>query len=99
RLVINQKVDACFLLASVYHSLASLSKSRLRVLVESLLEDISHVLLISPQAASERDIILTTLLEFTRTLEGRIVLQELGFTQGFEAVDEESMEFMIDLMD
>lgn len=99
RTVLNGEADACFLLASVYHSLAELTQSKLHVLVESLIEDISHVLLISPSAMEAFDSFQAILTGLSDTEAGKITLEELGFEQGFVAMEDEEMEFMIDLME
>ncbi len=99
RAAIKGEVEASFFLADAYHSLSKLTHSQLRVLVESHIADISHVFLGSPGAAEQVPAIRDALLAMTGAGSGQSTLDELGFNAGFEAIDEESMEFMIDLME
>lgn len=99
RSVIKGEADACFLLAEAYHSLSRLSKSQLKVLVESKLTDISHLLLIHPKVAEHGPAIAQALLALSTSPDGQNTLAELGLNAGFEAMSAEDTEFMIDLMD
>lgn len=99
RAAIKGEVDASFFLAEAYHSLSKLTRSQLKVLIESKLADISHVLLANPKTAEHFDAIKGALIGLTGTQDGQPVLDELGFSEGFESMGEEDMEFMIDLMD
>ena len=100
RMAIKGEVDASFFLAEAYHSLSRLTKGQLKPLIESKLADITHVLLTHPRMAAEDSARLCqALLELSSTPEGQSVLDELGMAKGFEAMNEEDAEFMIDLMD
>lgn len=98
RSLIKGEVDAAFFLADVYHGLSRMTRAQLQVLVESDLNDISHVLLVRPDVA-QADVIVDALLYLTQSADGQAVLQELGMPAGFEAMTEEDGEFMIDLME
>lgn len=100
RLAIKGEVDAAFFLAEAYHSLSRLTQSQLKPLIESKLADITHVVLLS-KSVSEEDgkKLLDALLSLTGAGDGQPVLDELGIKGGFEAMDREDAEFMIDLMD
>jgi len=50
-------------------------------------------------AAKDSAKLCQALLELSCTPEGQSVLDELGMAKGFEAMNEEDAEFMIDLMD
>lgn len=100
RLLLQGKAKAGLFLASAYHSFGRLTKSRLELLVESSLKDISHVLVAHPRVdeASLKKI-RETLLGIGSQPGDEHVLADLGLTKGFEAVDQEDAEFMIDLME
>lgn len=101
RMTLNGQVDAGFFLASAYHALARITRERLKVLVESRLRDISHVLLAHPRVA-DADLapLAQALLAVDPADTGDAqVLQALGLPAGFEPMEREDAEFMIDLMD
>lgn len=98
RTLIKGEADAAFFLSEVYHTLSRLTLSQMHLLIESDLSDISHVLLVKENFADSQ-LFIDALLNLKDTEEGKQVLQELGMTQGFEAMTEEDGEFMIDLMD
>ena len=97
RQVIKGDVQAAFFLAEIFHSFSRLTKAQLNVLIESDLADISHVLLIK-DGFPDTDILMNAILNLHNDDDGREALAELGMPQGFEAMDEEDAEFMIDLM-
>ena len=99
RMAIKGEVDASFFLAEAYHSLSRLSKSQLKPLIESKLADITHVLLLHPRIAEHAPRLTEALLGLAGSPDGQPVLDELGMPQGFEAMQAEDAEFMIDLMD
>lgn len=98
REVIKGEADVAFFLSEVYHGLSRLTLSQLHVLIESDLSDITHVVLVSEKLADNQDFI-QSLLKLTDDSDGQEVLAELGMKEGFELMDEEDGEFMIDLMD
>lgn len=99
RMAIQGEVDACFLLAEAYHSLSNLTRSQLKLLIESKLADITHVMLVHEKHADQASRLQQALLELAGTPDGQPVLDELGIEHGFEAMTGEDGEFMIDLMD
>ena len=99
RMAIKGEVDASFFLAEAFHSLSRLTAAQLKPLIESKLADITHVLLTHPRMAAEAARLRDALLGLAGTPEGQPVLDELGIKGGFEAMNEEDAEFMIDLMD
>ncbi|WP_298431439.1 phosphate/phosphite/phosphonate ABC transporter substrate-binding protein [Ottowia sp.] len=99
RMAIKGEVDASFFLAEAFHSLSRLTAAQLKPLIESKLADITHVLLTHPRMAAEAGRLRDALLGLAGTPEGQPVLDELGIKGGFEAMNEEDAEFMIDLMD
>jgi len=99
RLAIKGEVEASFFLAEAYASLTRLTRSQLRVLVESRISDISHVLLAHPRIAGELPRISQALLGIGQQRGDSDVLEALGLPKGFEPMTQEEAEFMIDLMD
>ena len=97
RKVIKGDAQAAFFLAEIFHSFSRLTKTQLSVLIESDLADISHVLLIK-DGFPDTEIFMNAILNLHNDDDGREALAELGMPQGFEAMDEEDAEFMIDLM-
>lgn len=97
RQVIKGDAQAAFFLAEIFHSFSRLTKTQLSVLIESDLADISHVLLIK-DGFLDTDILMNAILNLHNDDDGKEALAELGMPQGFEAMDEEDAEFMIDLM-
>ncbi len=98
RQVIKGDAQAAFFLAEIFHSFSRLTKAQLSVLIESDLADISHVLLIK-EGFPDTDILMNAILNLHNDDDGKEALAELGMPQGFEAMDEEDAEFMIDLME
>jgi phosphonate transport system substrate-binding protein len=99
RLAIKGEVEAAFFLADAYASLTRMSRSQLRVLVESAISDISHVVLAHPRVAAELPGIAKALLGIGQQPGDSDVLDALGLPSGFEPMNQEEAEFMIDLMD
>lgn len=97
RQVIKGDAQAAFFLAEIFHSFSRLTKMQLSVLIESDLADISHVLLIK-DGFPDTDILMDAILNLYNDDDGKEALAELGMPQGFEAMNEEDAEFMIDLM-
>ena len=97
RQVIKGEAQAAFFLAEIFHSFSRLTKAQLSVLIESDLADISHVLLIK-DGFPDTDILMDAILHLHNDDDGKEALTELGMPQGFEAMNEEDAEFMIDLM-
>ena len=97
RQVIKGDAQVAFFMAEIFHSFSRLTKAQLLVLIESDLADISHVLLIK-DGFPDTDILMDAILNLHNDDDGKEALAELGMPQGFEAMDEEDAEFMIDLM-
>ncbi|CAM4175953.1 PhnD/SsuA/transferrin family substrate-binding protein [Psychrobacter arenosus] len=98
RQVIQGQAEIGFFLAEVFNSLSKLTKAQLNVLIESDLADICHVVLIKDNV-EHADVLANVILSLQTTEEGKALLAELGMPSGFEAMDEEDGEFMIDLME
>jgi phosphonate transport system substrate-binding protein len=90
------KADAGFFLKDAFDELSQVIRKQLRVLVASQISDVRHVLLIGPRCAELKEPLLELLLSMNTS--GKSVLESLGL-EGWEALDHEATEFMIDLMD
>lgn len=101
RRLINLEADAAFFLASAYHTFSSNTKQKMRVLMESRLNELSHVLLLHPKRADWYDTLLAscTSMKDEDDRAGQLVLHDLGIPQGFVKLEQEEAEFMIDLIE
>ncbi|MGR8934897.1 MAG: phosphate/phosphite/phosphonate ABC transporter substrate-binding protein [Gammaproteobacteria bacterium] len=96
--VMRGECDAGIFLAEAYDDLSNMVKKQLRILVRSQISVIHHSLLIGPRLKERREEFREYLLNMKSDEKGPGVLDSLGF-DGWTAVDDEEMEFMIDLMD
>jgi phosphonate transport system substrate-binding protein len=96
--VIQRQADLGFFLAEAFESLSSFTRNQMRPLVASQIQVIHHALLVGPRMAEKREFLSELLSLMTELPKGDGVLQSLGF-EGWDLVDDEEMEFMIDLMD
>ena len=96
--LLQGETDVGILLAEAYDDLSNLTKNRLKVLVRSQISVIHHSLMLGTKLAERRDEIQNLLLAMNHDDKGKSVLTSLGFS-AWSKVDDEEMEFMIDLMD
>jgi phosphonate transport system substrate-binding protein len=96
--LIQHKVDLGFFLAEAYASLSTITRRELRPLVSSQIGVIHHSLLAGPKLHQKRDSLRDLLIGMTEDSKGAGVLRTLGF-EAWNLMDDEEMEFMIDLMD
>lgn len=90
--------DVGIFLAGAFDDLSNMVKKQLRVLLRSEIEEIHHSLMVGPKLADRRDEIKALLMGMNQNEKGQGVLDSLGFKSWID-VDDEEMEFMIDLMD
>lgn len=90
--------DAGIFLAEAYDDLSGMIKKQLKVLVRSQIGVIQHALMVGPRLVHRRNELLQTLLAMNDNDKGRDVLKNLGF-DAWISIQDEDMEFMIDLMD
>lgn len=90
--------DVGIFLAEAYDNLSNIIKSQLKVLVRSQISVVHHSLMIGPRLAEKREDFQKLLVDMNNDEKGRGVLESLGF-DAWMPVDDEEMEFMIDLMD
>lgn len=100
RLLIKGEVDAAFFLAQTFHALSRLTRAQLQVVIESALHDITHVLLAHERVADQAPALCAALTGIAPARAGDAeVLEALGIPGGFEPMQAEDAEFMVDLMD
>lgn len=96
-LILGQ-ADVGFFLAETYNDLSGVIRQQLRPLLASQIRTIHHVLLIGPRFAPRREEIQQALVTMADDAKGKGVLDSLGL-RGWVPLEQEDMEFMIDLMD
>jgi phosphonate transport system substrate-binding protein len=96
--LIQGETDVGIFLAQAYDGLSKLTRNRLKILVRSQISVIHHSLMLGPKLINRRDEIQNLLLAMNNNEKGKSVLTSLGFDTWIKVEDEE-MEFMIDLMD
>ncbi|MDD5035729.1 MAG: phosphate/phosphite/phosphonate ABC transporter substrate-binding protein [Methylococcaceae bacterium] len=96
--LIKQTADAGIFLVEAFEDLSSVIRRQLRILVRSQIQVVHHSLMIGPHIMEYREKLLDALLTMQDSEKGRGVLEALGCPK-WEYVDDEEMEFMIDLMD
>jgi phosphonate transport system substrate-binding protein len=96
--LIKGDAEVGIFLAEAYDDLSNMIKRQLKILVRSQISVIHHSLMIGPQLAERREEIQNFLIAMSNDEKGREVLKSLGF-ESWVKVDDEEMEFMIDLMD
>lgn len=96
--LVKQTSDAGIFLLEAFQDMSSVTRSQLRVLVKSQIQIIHHALMVGPRLMKHREQMVKALLDMQNCDKGAGVLETLKFSQ-WESVDDEDMEFMIDLMD
>ena len=96
--LLRENNEVGIFLAGAYDDLSNMVKKQLKVLLRSDIEEIHHSLMVGPKLADRRQEIKGLLIGMDQNEKGLGVLDSLGF-KGWTEVDDEEMEFMIDLMD
>jgi phosphonate transport system substrate-binding protein len=96
--LIQGEADVGIFLAQAFDDLSNLTKKQLKILVRSQISVIHHSLMIGPKLAHRRPEVQNLLLAMNNDEKGKNVLNSLGF-EAWDKVEDEEMEFMIDLMD
>lgn len=96
--LIKGESDAGIFFAEAFSDLSSMVRSQLKILVSSDIQVVHHSLMMGPALLSHQERLREALLDMPSDEKPRGVLTALGF-QEWELVDQEAMEFMIDLMD
>ncbi len=90
--------DVGIFLADAYDDLSSMVQKQLKVLVRSEISVIHHSLMIGPKLQHKHSEIQDILVNMVKEEKGKDILKLMEFS-GLEVVENEEMEFMIDLMD
>lgn len=96
--LLKGEADVGFFLKDAWDGLSNMVRKQLRPLVTSQISDIQHAFLVGPRLMDSAEEIQDLLLRMGQIEKGSGVLEALGF-EGWEAVENEETEFMIDLMD
>ncbi len=96
--LIQHKVDLGFFLVEAFESLSNITRRELRPLVSSQIQGVHHALLAGPRLTERQNAMRDLLIGMAQDTKGAGVLRTLGF-EAWELMDDEEMEFMIDLMD
>jgi phosphonate transport system substrate-binding protein len=96
--IIQGEADVGIFLAKAFDDLSSMTKKQLKILVRSQISVIHHSLMIGPKLAAKRAEVQNLLLAMNNDDKSKGVLNSLGFN-AWTKVEDEEMEFMIDLMD
>jgi len=95
--LLDDDADIGFFLAETFDELSETIRKQLQVLVRSEIQVISHVFLAHPRVAQQMLLIRTALLALAGDVRGAMALEDVGIDH-FEPVEQEEVEFMIDLM-
>ena len=96
--LLKGEADVGIFLAEAYDDLSNMIQKQLKILVRSQISVIHHSLMIGPKLMDKKDEIQKILVDMNADEKGKGVLTSLGFN-AWEKVDDDEMEFMIDLMD
>ncbi|NOQ77156.1 MAG: PhnD/SsuA/transferrin family substrate-binding protein [Methylococcaceae bacterium] len=95
--LLRSQCEVGFFLEEAYHDMSGMVREQMRVLVTSEIQIIQHVLLVGPELASRKDELVQMLESMSNDEKGLGVLDSLGI-KGWEHLEHEDVEFMIDLM-
>lgn len=97
--VARRQADLGIVSADVYEQFNDITLNRIKVLLKSRINEVSHVWLVHPDYVAQAQKLTPLLTGLTEHETGRGILKGLGLPKGFEVLDEETMEFMIDVVD
>lgn len=89
--------DVGFFLEEAFHGLSGMVRAQLRPLVTSQISIIQHALLLGPRLLERKDEINMIIKSMAEDGKGKGVLESMGL-QGWQHLEQEDVEFMIDLM-
>lgn len=96
--LLRDEADVGIFLAEAYDDLSNMIRSQLKILVRSQISVIHHSLMIGPKLQHKREEITQLLTSMQKDEKSATVLKNLGF-DAWQPVENDEMEFMIDLMD
>ncbi|MFA6467554.1 MAG: phosphate/phosphite/phosphonate ABC transporter substrate-binding protein [Bacteroidota bacterium] len=96
--LIGGTADVGFFLKSTFDDLSDIVKNQLRPLITSQIYLVHHALLVGNTMIPLKEKLQQALLKMVTDPDGKHALEALGFS-GWELLEQEDVEFMIDLMD
>lgn len=99
RRLIAKEADAGFFLASAYKKFSPTTLKRIKPLMESKINDLTHIVLLHPNYADLHPMLLAAFSCMSSEPMGQMILQDLNIPDGFSALEEEECEFLIDLIE
>lgn len=96
--IINGDADIGFFLEATFNDLSDVVRNKLKPIAKSEIQLIRHVLMAGPKFEEKYEQIREIISGMAKHDKGQSILAGLGFS-GWELQDQESTEFMIDLMD
>lgn len=98
--LVRNKADVGVIQVDVFNHFSPLTQQQLRTLVTSRMSnELSHVWLLHPDYAAEAEAIRNAIMDMATHPEIQDIYNGLGIPEGFELLDEEDLEFMIDVVD
>ena len=96
--ILKGEVEAGIFLAKAYDDLSNVVKKQLKILLRSDIDELYHSFLIAPELAYKQEEIQSLLVSMGGNPVGKGILEALGF-KAWLSIENEEMEFMIDLID
>jgi len=96
--LLHGDADLGFFLEASFRELSALVRDALRPIAKSSIHVVRHCLLAGPKLADKQETLARSLTAMDSDPKGGTVLEALGI-EGWEALTQEDIEFMIDLMD
>lgn len=90
--------DTGFFMADSFNELSALTRRSLRVVLQSQIHVIHHMLLAGPRMAAFVEPLRAALADLERSDRGHAIQRDLGFP-GWVKTEREDAEFMVDLME
>lgn len=99
RRLINKEADAAFFLASAYQKFRPHTLERMKPLMESKINDLTHVVMLHPDFAELHPLLMNAFVHMVNEPMGQMILRDLNIPDGFSELEEEDCEFLIDLIE
>lgn len=99
RRLIAKEADAAFFLLHAYQNFRSNTLRGMKILMESHINDLTHVVLLNPKYRELHPMLQTVFVHMVNEPMGKTILQDLNIPQGFVELEQEDAEFMIDLIE
>lgn len=96
--LLNRDADAGFFLKAGFEELSELVRSKMKPLVSSQISVVHHTLVAGPRMQEHIDTLLERLTSMDQDPKGQEVLKSMGM-DGWDVMEDEQTEFMIDLID